>query len=78
MFHRCLIMSVVLIVAVGVSAEELAPPPALAESSEVSVHLSFPEPTPTTAIYRAIGKATGVEVIFDPRLNDRPGQRSRR
>lgn len=72
MFHRCLIMfAVVLIAAVGVSAEELVPPPTLAESSEVSVHLSFPEPTPATEIYRAVGEAAGVEVIFDPRLTDR-------
>jgi len=72
MSHRCLIVfAAVLIVAVGVAAEELAPPPALAESSEVSVHLSFPELTPTTEIYRAVGEATGVEVIFDPRLHDR-------
>ena len=72
MFHRCLITSAfMMIVAVGAGPEELSAPPALAESSEVSVHLFFTDPTPATEIYRAVGEAAGIEVIFDPRLNAR-------
>ena len=73
MFHRCLIVIAALItVAFGVGADDLAPPPALAESSEVSVRLSFSEPTPATEIYRAVGKTAGVDIVFDPRFNERP------
>ena len=72
MFHRCLITSAfMMIVAVGAGPEELSAPPALAESSEVSVNLFFTDPTPATEIYRAVGEAAGIEVIFDPRLNAR-------
>ena len=72
MFHRVLIASaLVMFLAAGVGAGELSAPPALADSSEMSVHLSFPELTPKTEIYRAVAEVTGVEVVFDPRLNDR-------
>lgn len=72
MSHRCLIVfATVLVVAVGVGAEELAPPPALADSSEVSVYLSFTDLTPVTDIYRAVGDVAGVEIVFDPELKER-------
>jgi len=71
--HRCLIMATtIMMVAFAAGAEELAPPPALAESSEVSVRLSFTEPTPATEIYRAVGKTAGVDILFDPRFSDSP------
>jgi type II secretory pathway component GspD/PulD (secretin) len=73
MFQRNLIVSVVIvIVAMAVGADELAPPPALAESSEVSVRLTFSNPTPATEIYKAVGETAGVEIVFDPRFNGRP------
>jgi hypothetical protein len=70
MSHKCLITAAVsTMVVIGISAGELAPPPQLAESSEVAVRLPFTDPTPATEIYRAVGEAAGIEVIFDPRLN---------
>jgi hypothetical protein len=72
MFQRNLIVSVVIvIVAMAVGADELAPPPALAESAEVSVRLTFSDPTPATEIYKAVGETAGVEIVFDPRFNER-------
>ena len=72
MFHRCLIVSAAtLLVAFAAGTEELAPPPALAESSEVSIRLTFSDPTPATEIYKAVGETAGVEIVFDPRFNER-------
>ena len=72
MFQRSLIVSVVIvIVAMAVGADDLAPPPALAESSEVSIRLTFSDPTPATEIYKAVGETAGVEIVFDPRFNER-------
>lgn len=71
MFQRTLIAFVVIVIAaMALSAAEMAPPPALEESSEVAIRLSYTEPTPVTQIYRAVGKAAGIEVIFDPGLNE--------
>lgn len=42
---------------------------AFAENSG-SVDLAFPEPTSAFGIYRAVGKAFGLRVIFDPKLRD--------
>jgi type II secretory pathway component GspD/PulD (secretin) len=56
--------------AVSVTAEDFAPPPVLAETFEVPIRLSFSESTPATEVYRALGKAAGVEIIFDPRFNE--------
>lgn len=73
MFQRTLIVSVVIVtVAVTVGAGDLAPPPALAESSQVSVRLSFSDPTPATEIYQAVGETAGIEIVFDPRFNGCP------
>ena len=71
MFQRSLIVSVVIvIVAMAVGADDLAPPPALAESSEVSIRLTFSDPTPATEIYKAVGETAGVEIVLDPRFNE--------
>lgn len=35
------------------------------------VTLTFPEPTPAVDVYQAWGRAVGVNVIFDPQLQDR-------
>ena len=73
MSHRCLIMATtIMMVAFAAGTEELAPPPALAESAEVSVRLTFSDPTPATEIYKAVGETAGVEIVFDPRFNERP------
>ncbi len=72
MSYRCLIMATTVVMATFfVGAEELLPPPALEEASEVSVRLSFTEPTPATEIYRAVGQTAGLEIVFDPRLVER-------
>lgn len=72
MSYRYLAMATTIVMAtVSVGAEDLLPPPALAEASEVAVQLSFTEPTPATDIYRAVGETAGVEIIFDPRFNER-------
>jgi hypothetical protein len=72
MSHRILILPVVmLMVTIAFGAEDLMPPPTLAGSSEVAVRLSFTEPTPVTEIYRAVGETAGVEIVFDPRFNER-------
>lgn len=34
------------------------------------IDLSFPEPTAVTDIYRAVGEAFGIRVLFDPKLRD--------
>ncbi len=65
-------MAIVGSMIVGVAASGAAPtaPPALADSNELAVRLSFTEPTPVTQIYRAIGDAAGIQVFFDPGLNE--------
>ncbi len=44
-------------------------PPALGEGAKVPIHLAFSEPTMTTEIYRAVGEAAGIEILFDTQLN---------
>ena len=73
MFKKSLIaFAVIAIITMAVGASDLAPPPRLAESSEVPVRLSFSDPTPATEIYQAVGETAGVEIVFDPRFNGRP------
>jgi general secretion pathway protein D len=45
-------------------------PPQLDPRSDKPISLSFPEPTPIFQIYRALGKAYGINVLFDPNLKD--------
>ncbi|MEM6457092.1 MAG: secretin N-terminal domain-containing protein [Acidobacteriota bacterium] len=45
-------------------------PPQLNPRSEEPIDLLFPEPTPVIDIYRALGKAYGINVLFDPKLKD--------
>ena len=44
-------------------------PPALGEGAKVPIHLAFSEPTMTTEIYRAVGEAADIEILFDTQLN---------
>lgn len=62
---------VLILCAVTLHAGELAPPPSLADESEIAVRLSFSEPTASSEIYRDVGKVAGVEIVFGPRFNDR-------
>jgi general secretion pathway protein D len=47
-----------------------AQPPVLNPRSTEPISLSFPKPVKVTDIYRALGKAFGVDVLFDPKLRD--------
>jgi len=45
-------------------------PPLLNPRSDEPISLEFPEPTPIKSIYRALGKAFGINILFDPNLKD--------
>jgi general secretion pathway protein D len=45
-------------------------PPVLEPRAKDPIDLSFPKPTPVTEIYKALGKAFGINVLFDPNLKD--------
>jgi len=45
--------------------------PRLHPKSRAAVELTFPEPTSVQEIYRALGAASGVTVLFDPGFRDR-------
>lgn len=45
-------------------------PPTLSPRSEEPISMDFPEPVSVQSIYRALGKAFGINIIFDPNLRD--------
>ncbi len=45
-------------------------PPVLDPRSKEEIDLLFPEPKSVKQIYRALGKAFGINVLFDPKLRD--------
>ncbi len=45
-------------------------PPVLNPRSTQPISLEFPEPVPIFQIYQALGKAFGINVLFDPNLKD--------
>ncbi|HUF78303.1 MAG TPA: secretin N-terminal domain-containing protein [Thermoanaerobaculia bacterium] len=45
-------------------------PPMLNPRSDEPISLEFPEPVPITSIYRSLGKAFGLNILFDPGLRD--------
>ncbi|MEM7049418.1 MAG: secretin N-terminal domain-containing protein [Acidobacteriota bacterium] len=45
-------------------------PPVLDPRSDEPISLNFPDPTSIFKIYRALGKAFGINVLFDPNLKD--------
>lgn len=45
-------------------------PPVLNPRSNQPISLEFPEPVPIFQIYQALGKAFGINVLFDPNLKD--------
>ncbi|MFN7941994.1 MAG: cohesin domain-containing protein [Thermoanaerobaculia bacterium] len=47
-----------------------AQPPALNPRSKEPISLDFPKPVSIFDIYRALGKAFGINVLFDPNLKD--------
>lgn len=47
-----------------------AQPPVLNPRSPEPIDLSFPEPRPSMQIYQALGKAFGINVLFDPKMRD--------
>ena len=50
----------------GVNAQ----PPALDPRSKEPIDMAFPEPTSVKEIYLSLGKAFGINVLFDPKLKD--------
>jgi type II secretory pathway component GspD/PulD (secretin) len=72
MYWGTLIGTLALVTSIAApAASELAPPPTLAEESEIAVRLSFAEPTSSSEIYREIGDASGIEVVFGSRFTER-------
>ena len=52
-------------------AEGIRPqPPLLNPKSNEPISLEFPQPVPIKQIYRALGKAFGINILFDPNLKD--------
>ena len=49
---------------------ELAQPPVLNPRSNEPIDLDFPEPVSIQKIYQALGRAFGINVLFDPKLRD--------
>lgn len=47
-----------------------AKPPILEPASDVPISLNFPQAKPIKQIYKALGDAAGINVIFDPQLKD--------
>ena len=48
----------------------LAQPPVLNPRSPEPINVDFPEPASVKQIYQALGKAFGINVLFDPKLRD--------
>ena len=52
-------------------AQESRPqPPVLNPRSNQPISMDFPEPVPIFQIYRSLGKAFGINILFDPNLKD--------
>jgi general secretion pathway protein D len=49
-------------------ARERSQPPLLNPRSNDPISLDFPQPVPIKDIYRALGKAYGINILFDPNL----------
>ncbi|HUP66515.1 MAG TPA: secretin N-terminal domain-containing protein [Thermoanaerobaculia bacterium] len=49
-----------------------AQPPQLDPTSDEPISLNFPTPTPIKEIYRSLGNAFGINVIFDQQVKDDP------
>ena len=47
-----------------------AQPPVLNPRSNEPISLSFPKPVSVTSIYRALGRAFGIDVLFDPKMRE--------
>ena len=52
------------------AAEAKVKPPILDPTSDEPITLKFPQPKPVQEIYKALGKAYGFNVLFDPKLKD--------
>ncbi|HEV8240268.1 MAG TPA: secretin N-terminal domain-containing protein [Thermoanaerobaculia bacterium] len=51
-------------------AQERSKPPMLEPRSKTPISLEFPNPVSIKDIYRALGKAFGINILFDPNLKD--------
>lgn len=52
------------------ASEAKVKPPILDPTSDEPITLKFPQPKPVKEIYKALGKAYGFNVLFDPKLKD--------
>ena len=52
------------------AAEMKVKPPVLNPASAEPMSLSFPNPTNVRDIYKAVGQAFGINILFDPKLRD--------
>ena len=52
------------------AAEAKVKPPVLNPASDEPLSLSFPNPTNVRDIYKALGQAFGINVLFDPKIKD--------
>ncbi len=52
------------------ASEMKVKPPILNAASNEPISLSFPNPTNVKEIYKAIGQAFGINILFDPKLKD--------
>ena len=52
------------------AAEMKVTPPVLNPASNEPMSLSFPNPTNVRDIYKAVGQAFGINILFDPKLRD--------
>jgi general secretion pathway protein D len=52
------------------AAEMKVKPPVLNPASNEPMSLSFPNPTNVRDIYKAVGQAFGINILFDPKLRD--------
>lgn len=69
--RRILIALLPLLLAVAAVPSAAGPVAALKASSDQPIDLVYPEPASVREIYRSLGNAFGIDVLFDPRFKDR-------
>ncbi len=69
--RRILIALLPLLLAVAAVPSAAGPVAALKASSDQPIDLVYPEPASVREIYRSLGTAFGIDVLFDPRFKDR-------
>ncbi len=73
MYHRrpkCIVAALLAIWMIGAWSAAASDSKGTMPRLDQPIDLSFPQPTPILEIYRAVARAAGIEIIFDPRLRD--------